>query len=776
MEGLRVVRQSQVKTIGKYPRGGVFSTQGEFLLLENEFRRIVVLRLDTWTEVFRIVLNQVASEAIWYMPSKDGIILLQRDLETAELTFVLFLNWRVADPRNPKCSVAPAAKKPNNWRFEPQESGFHSFALGCFSPNSSVVAQVHESSIVIVSESMALFWDISDRPVFRFILLLPPPLARPTFAFLGDRLAIVTQGTLLILQTVAGAATVLTEPFSPGSKCFELRETLVPHFGVTQDNVNANSLFIVRYLPDRPVTVQILYEWRPPGDPRALAFIPPANTLLILTSLGVFACRVGSGDPGAPNYLPEQLSFFQGATRIDFNRDFLILADASNLSIFPNPEKSGLQFGDSFEVLEKVTYRNILFVATNVEFCVVVTGAPGDRGHQKADDEAAIYVLKFDDVGALARRLSGAADLSAKRAGLRLKTPSDRDFADQVYTIGLHLLTSPAELANGISYLARAFNAGVPEAQRATILAEVLRQRPTARRAFIREAAFRGDELDDALMRAVLALPPREAIRKLIQAKRFDRAADFGDIPEAALFRAIAAALAGDHAAARALFAAVAPALLLKLLDEELLCAVSEDLSPQTLIAIGRPELANSQWSAEERHAAFHFAGGRLEAALDIAAQNLAADWHFAEWPARPTLVDWVDGSAMLQFAAGCFTAHAVGRAVPDAFRNLADACSLAKERRFAEALSKVRETVYPFDFLRCFAHGPADWAAVIGQVDDPDVRRCAIHFLIASSPKKAYKAVLSRLSIPGLKEIADELRATDDALLALTAAAVGIK
>jgi hypothetical protein len=775
MEGLKVVRQSQVKTIGKYPRGGVFSTQGEFLLLENEFRRIVVLRLDTWTEVFRIVLNQVAYDAIWYMPSKDGIILLQRDLETAELTFILFLNWRVADPRNPKCSVAPAAKKPNNWRFEPQEAGFHSFALGCFTPNSSVVAQVHDNAIVIVSESMALFWDISDRPVLRFILLLPPPLVRPIFAFLGDRLAIITQGTLLILQTVAGA-TVLTDPFTPGSKCFELHETLVPHFGVTQDNVNANSLFIVRHLPDRPVNIQILYEWRPPGDPRALSFIPPVNTLLILTSLGVFACRVGSGDPGFPNYLPDQLSSFQGATRIDFNRDFLILAVSSNLSIFPNPEKSGLQFGDSFEVLEKVTYKNILFIATNVEFCVVVTGSPNEqKGHQKADEEAAIYVLKFEDVNALARRLSSAADLSAKRAGLRLKTPSDRDFADQVYTIGLHLLKSPGELANAISYLTKAFNSGIPEAQRATILAEVLRQRPTAKRSFIREAVFRGDELDDALMRAILALPPAQAIRKLIQAKRFDQGGDFGDVPEAALFRAIAASRGGDHAAARPLFASVSPNLL-KLLDDELLSAVSDDLSPQTLIAIGRPELANSQWTMEERQAAFHFAGGRLEAALEIAAENLRAEWHFSEWPVRPKLVDWVDGSAMLQFAAGCFTAYNVGRAVPDAFRHLADACSLAKEGRFGEALAQVRESVYPFDFLRCFAHGPAGWAAVIGQVEDPDLRRCAIHFLIASSPKKVYKAVLPRLSIPGLSEIADELRATDDELLALTAAAVGIK
>jgi hypothetical protein len=773
MDGVKVVQQSQVKPIGKHPRGGVFSIQGEFLLLENELRRIVVFRLDNWTETFRILLEQVATDAIWYMPSKDGIVLLQREVESGELTFVLFLNWRIPSPRNPKCSVPPPAKKPNNWRFEPPDSGFHSFALGVYRPNSNVVAQIHGNSIVIVSEAMALFWDISDRPVLRFLLLLPPPLVRPTFSFLGDRLAIVVQGTLLILQTVAGVATAADEPFSPGSKCFELRETLVPHFGVTQDNVNAHSLFIVRHLPSRPVSVQILYEWRPPCEPKQIAFIPPTNTLLMLTSLGVFACRPGSGEPGTPNYLAEQLSPLQGATQIDFNRDFLMLANSSKLSVFPNPEKAGLQFGDSFQLLEELAFTDILFIASNAEFCVVVTATASEKGtaHKADHEEAAIHVLKFKDVNALAQRLSASSDLNARRTGLRLKNPSDGDFANSVYTIGMQLLkTSSSQISNAVLYLTKAFNSGLPDSQRQSILEEIRKIRQYARkRHFIQEAVFRGNELSDDFLTSILNLPPPQAIRKLIQAKRFDRSGDFGDIPEAVLFNAISASFKSDHDQARVLFQKV-PSSLFKLLDDELLSKISGDLTPQILIAIGKPDLENSQWDIAERRAAFHFAQSELISALEIAAQNLDANWHFDEWPVKPTLVDWVDGNEMMRFAAGCYTAFNVPERAPAPFAALAAACTLAKDRRFRQALDKVGSSIYPFEFLRCFAKDPASWAAVIAQVDDPDVQRCAIHYLISFSPKRAYKAIVTRMStVPGLQEIADDLRENDKILLEFT-------
>jgi hypothetical protein len=261
MEEVNVVRQALLKTAGKHPRGAVFSNNGELLLLENEFRRILVLRLASWTEEFRVVLSQVNCEAIWYMPSRDGILVLQSDSDTSELSFQLFLNWRTADPKTPKCSVAPAPARPNNWRFEPSGSGFLAFTLGSFRAGSRPSAAIHESAIVLVSESAAIFWDIVDRPVLRFLLCLPPPPIRPIFSFLGSRFAIVTQGTVLIVHAVAGPRGRSDEAFSPGSKCFELHETLVPWFGVTQDSINASSLFIVRHLPNRPVSIEILFEW-----------------------------------------------------------------------------------------------------------------------------------------------------------------------------------------------------------------------------------------------------------------------------------------------------------------------------------------------------------------------------------------------------------------------------------------------------------------------------------------------------------------------------------
>jgi hypothetical protein len=89
------------------------------------------------------------------------------------------------DRRNKKCSIIPTPKRPNNWRFDPGDPGFHGFALGTFDGCTHPTAQIHENSIVIVSESAAILWDISDRPILRFVLLLPPPLVRPLFSFLG---------------------------------------------------------------------------------------------------------------------------------------------------------------------------------------------------------------------------------------------------------------------------------------------------------------------------------------------------------------------------------------------------------------------------------------------------------------------------------------------------------------------------------------------------------------------------------------------------------------
>jgi hypothetical protein len=702
------------------------------------------------------------------MPSRDGILLLQSDLETSELSFLLFLNWRTADPKTPKCSVAPPPARPSNWRFEPSGTGFLAFALGSFRPGSKPSAAIHENSIVLVSESAAIFWDIVDRPVLRFLLCLPPPPIRPIFSFLGNRFAIITHGTVLIVRAVSGPRTRADEAFSPGSKCFELHETLVPWFGVTQDNVNASSLFIVRHLPNRPVAIEILFEWRPPGEPIQVQFVSPTNALLLLTTLGVFACRPAT--PEALTYSAMPLSSFHSASQVHSNKNFLILRNNESLYFFPNPEKTALNFDDSFFELEKITFRNIMFVTNNDDYCVIVTASVAQKaGPKRADiEEAAVYVLQYEDCQTLTHRLLGSSNLLAQKAGLRLKNLSDPDFPQQLFDVGMRLVkATPPELSNGVLALVQAFNSRISEPQRQSILSEVMKiRRQAVKLAFIREAHFRSEEITADVQKLILSLPPAQAIRKLIQSKKFEAVSSPGDIPEARLYTAIGSALRGEHDLARGQFASV-PVDLFEILDDDLLSKISDDLMPQVLVAIEKPDLHNGQWSVAERRAACYYNRGELLGALEIAADNIDANWHFSEWPKVPELCDWVEGNEMMQFAAGCCTYHVVVERVPAVFARIHRAASLAKEGQFKDALEVLGAALYKFEFLRCFAKEPAKWAVIIEQVEDPDVRRCAFHYLIASSPKKSYKSVVGRLTTrPEIRKIADELEAVDLELL----------
>jgi hypothetical protein len=768
MEAVTVVRENEARSINKNPQGAVFTPSDELLLLENEFRRILLLRLDPWTELFRVVLMQITCDAIWYMPSKDGILLLERDPDTDDLTFVFLLNWRIPDRRNRKCSIIPNAKRPCNWRFDPGDPGFHGFALSSFEGSTFPTAQIHENSIVIVSESAAIFWDISDRPILRFVLLLPPPFVRPLFSFLGDRIALITQGTLLILQAVVGPQIIADEPFSPGSKCFELHETLVPLFGVTQNNVNATSLFIVRHLPDRPVNIQIMFEWRPPGEPRQVSFITPTEALLVVTTLGAFACR-----PILGRYQAGQLSGCVPSGGIQFNRSFLLLSGGDHLQFYPNPEKAELAIDDSFVLLSKVSFRDVLFIANSDRFCLVATASlteQGDASHKKADiEEATVYVLKYEDPVGISQRLLASPNLQAQKAGLRLKEPNDPDFAVHVLNIGMRLLrAAPPDLASACAYLARAFNSGISDAQREQVLAEIAKiPRQQTRMLFIREAHLRNQEITPVILKLILNLPHAQAIQKLIQAKHFDVEGGFADIPEALLYSAMSASLKGDHDGAREQFLRV-PVGLFRWLEDDVLARISDDLPAPVLVAIERPELSNGQWPVAERSAACFFMRGSLGEALRITAEDLQEKWHFEEWPTKPQLCDWVEGSEMMQFAAGCCTYNAVNEDLPPVFSALARAAAFARQGDFAEALTAAGGIVYPFEFLRCFANDPAKWAVIIEQVEDPDIRRCATHYLIASSPKSSYKAVVKRLQDyrPELRDIAQELEKIDLELL----------
>jgi hypothetical protein len=194
------------------------------------------------------------------------------------------------------------------------------------------------------------------------------------------------------------------------------------------------------------------------------------------------------------------------------------------------------------------------------------------------------------------------------------------------------------------------------------------------------------------------------------------------------------------------MFAKLTDFSLLRTLDLDLLQAISIDLTAEILILIGKPELPNNQWTVEERVAACHFRAGRISEVLEVAAANLEANWNFEKWPRVPNLVDWVDGSRMMQFVAGSCSEFEVNCPAPPCFARLVDGIKLAKAGEFKAAVDLLEDSIYVYDFLRFFANEPSLWAKVVEQIEDEDIRRCGFHFLISASPKPAYVRAVQEL------------------------------
>jgi hypothetical protein len=312
-------------------------------------------------------------------------------------------------------------------------------------------------------------------------------------------------------------------------------------------------------------------------------------------------------------------------------------------------------------------------------------------------------------------------------------------------------------------FLTESFNAASSEMDRELILKEVMKVNKRYRSHFIQAAQFKNREITDEILSEILKLPESHAALKLINARKFECNCRFGQGQNALLFNAVSSSINGHHDKAKADFSRLTDLSVIQSLDMDLLWSVSRDLSPQVLVQIGKPELQNDSWSVNERKAAFHFLNGNILASLEIAASNMNDSWHFEEWPKVPLLLDWVEGGRMMHFAAGVSSEFGGEGNIPPVFERLVRGVSLARSYEFKKALDVLGDMIYVFEFLRYFARTPAHWIQVIEQIDDPNIRKCAVHYLISNSPKKDYRrAVANCPDVAGLRFIIDELNTAD--------------
>lgn len=755
------VEQIKLTNIEMCPLGCILTEKNELIMLQASFQYISIYNVETFQEMYRIFPKNEFVHDLWYVSATDSLLLMERDQMTQKPMFRLINNWRPKNSSSNTISIMtpPDYIYPDRWHFKKiNNEEITNIILSVFLPEANPTAQIFQNSIIIVSETAAIVWDLFDRPVLRFILMLPLPMLRPYFSFCGDRLAIVTNDLLFIIKIIAGQPTTEVEPFSPGSKCFELHDELMIDFGLTSGK--RNFLFIAKYLPDRPINCEIMFEFRPPGELKHIHFLSK-DTLLLLTNLAALACISN----GKGSYDPTQLTYTNDSNNVSQNSNFIVLYRADRLLFYPNPEKMGLDINDKQVThIDELKMRNINYVCTNETYCIIVAASINHNG--------VIYLLKFTDIDKITKAALASSDIEARKAAVRLMGPKSSEYALSCYDVGMRLIKK-CVTAESIRFLLEAFNSSdqLSKEQRSSLLTEMLSLKNQTRlKQFIQKAHFKNYEIDDKLLKEIQALPPPLASLKLIKAHKFDCKCELAQCKESDLFKAISLSIQGNHEEARQIFNGTEDELLASL-DDELLSQISLDLSPATLVRIEKPTLPNDGWSLNERVAALQYMTNDFKQLFDNISNNINDVWHFDEWPKVPRICEWVKGPVNLQFAAGLFSDNNITQEINEVFKPLSIGISLAKESKYSEAFDVLGKDIYHVLFLKHFATKPQDWINVYNQITDEEIRQIAAHFLIATSPtREYYKTVKNIPNAHGLTKILDQLREADKTLLEMLA------
>lgn len=747
-------------------------TSSELLLLNPRLQYISVHSIDPFQETYRIFIKNEDVEAIWYMACNDSILLQEKDQKTNKIKFELLINWRSKSKSkgDHNCVFLPdEITCPKKWSFrKPKEDEFHVLLLGSFDADSNPTAQIHENSIIILSEAVALIWDIYEKPIFRIMLLLPLPVKRPSFSFFGDLLAIVINNNLFILKITNEKQVQESNPYIPGTKCFELVENeLVIDIGISQEN--NNFLFLERHLPEREVSVKIVFQLRPPSETIDVNFISK-DTLIILTNDTVLCCKHRTVN-GKEIFDPAVLMNLENITNVLYNSSFLILYNKTNIDFLPNPNKSKLDL--TFSELtncDQVKMLNIKFVCVNENYCVVIT--------TYEDSIPNLYLLKFEDTEKIINVAINSPNLDAKRIGLYLMKESHPLFATATYSLATQLIntwkkdkkrrnSTALEAGSLFSY---SFNTGkLNQKQRKDALSIIMDLQPSSRRVFFERALLKKEEITNEILKDILKFPPSVAVIKLLQAQKFDCDIKLSDSPESDLFKAIHSSIQNEHEKAKTLFSKL-PDNFISLINDDLLSKISNDLSPITLIKIGKPELPNNEWELNERKAAYCFYNNKIKESIQIASFSIGSKWHFNQWPKVPCLCDWVEGDEILQFFACCVSEYDITEEnIPKMFESIIKGINFAKSKQYQLALDVLGDNIYPLKFLREFAKEPKDLVIAVQQLKDFEIKEAAFHFLISNSPKSDYyTAVNSYSSSSEFNNIFNQLKDADNKLIGL--------
>lgn len=778
------VLEQKVISLSFVANAATMLDSNSILIIKNNLNIIYGYQIDPFVELFRIFTRSHDMRGIWYIKTHDVILLMDYNDAINEIQIRLLFNWRPIEQQgNIGYILIPEENvTPKNWRFpSPTHNKFESFLLASFKQTENPTCEVFDNSILIISGSTIIIWDLHDRPVLRSIIFLPLQIQtqRPLFSFKGNRLALITKGVLFIIKILENAPQTNEVPFTTGTNCLKLEENnLYIDFGLSQEY--RNMLFIERHLPDRDISIQIVFQLTLPGTPQGIKFLSE-NLLILITTEVVLGCTRKLTKSGREYFDPARLRDSHGDKFIQYNQNFVFLYNSEHLDIIPNPEKSSIDFSNStIQELMCIKFQNLLFMCVDEKRCLFAMSPEIDLQKNRLKRESSkdmapslgstLYRIDFRDVNDIANEAIKMPSVEAKMIGIRLLDPRSPYFADTAYEIGFQLLKASRK-PESVPFLIKAFNYGSKEKRKA-ILQEISnfdRRLTKQRMLFVEGAEFQKDEITEMFLDDIMKLDDRLSAIKLIQAQKFESTIKVSDNTEGLLFQAIIASLNTDHNKAKELFLKVDDSLIATL-DDSTLSKVSKDIKPAVLVRLGKPSFENDIWSLYERLAAFKFMNKMAGEAIEYCAKDSEEQWHFTDWPVVPKLCKWIKGNEKLQFVACCVCEFNISNRSNESFTKLIEGINLAKSGEYKRAVDVFGPEIYRINFLKYFAKSTADWIKIMQQFEnDDEIHQVSTHFLIENSPQDEYYTSTAPIKDePEFDSIFEELKEDDIALIKL--------
>lgn len=759
------IQKQYDRELGGCPQAVVLNQRNELFILNSQEKTINIHDVETFEHLYQIKGSNQVILSIWYIEDKDCIIFEEKDFVDLKTYFKIFYDWRI--PRDRKTTgpltinIPEKVVNPTSWQFTKMTPGPRVLCIANISADSNPSAQTSGNSIIIVTEKTCIIWDLEDRPKLRCVILLPLPVYFPIFSLYGDLFAIVVQENLYILKIVKGIPTSDVKPYIPGAICYDVQTELNIEFGLIEAEVS-NFLFIPRYLINYPVSIEIIFRFRPPSPCLDIHFLSKFN-LILLTEQASLLCTYRFKDSDADNFDPCNLRENLRCKFSVHNDDFIILSDDESLNFMPNPDKSRLDITNfSLPLLSSHKFNKIQHIGINKSFMTVI---------DLITNKSSIHVFNLTSSAEISSYALDSEDIDTRILGLCLLSRRDTKYSETCYSIGL-ALQEKGKISSSFDFFLSALNAKNPVygEKRKSIIKMV---NPKNRRKitfFVNHAKFTANDMSDDVIKMLKELPLDSCIRKLLRGKVYDEEVADADpeFPLCKLYKAVCLVSKNKHDEAKEIFKNL-PDKIFANLDDHVLSEISCDLHPLILVKIGKPALPNFVWPCNERMLCHAFIHGEVDNVIKFSEEVGGEELHVSEWPVVPEEIEFYNGSEAQKICIAALIKYGTD----DATRKdnvFLKGIELANSMKYKDALSILGSKTNRILFLKRFAKSCEAWNTVLQQFsEDEEIVELAKLKILELSPSQDFVDFMKNPpNIENIQDILSTLNDTDIKILQL--------